>query len=224
MPKTKRMGKRRGRGRRPKGYGIISKSTASKVYALTKRVNNIASMLNVEKKVFDGSATGATAGNAGANAVWLSGITTGTAYNQRTGMVVKASNLYISFKCQLGAAENLSRLRFIVFRNLKLNQGALPVTGDIMQSVAVCDSPFNLDNVGDFQVLGDATIQLDSQSNQLVTRKMYIPLSQHIRWDTSGDAIGDTESGHIFFAYLGDTYVTNPPIFDYTFRLRYIDN
>lgn len=191
---------------------------------LWKDVKWLKSLINVEKKVFDSTSTGQTPSNSGAM-YWLSGITTGTAYNQRTGMVVKASNISMRLNCAVNASATsatFTQLRVILFINKSLNHGQTPAASDILQSLNTPMSPYNLDNVGDFEVLYDRkfdlTLQYPTKSINIFRR-----LRHHIRWDTSGDLIADTEKGHLFMLLLSDEPSAFPTV-DYYIRLRFIDN
>lgn len=191
---------------------------------LWKDVGWLKSVINVEKKVFDSASNGQQPSNTGA-IYWLSGITTGTGFNQRTGMVVKASNISMRLNCNVNASatsSTFSQLRVILFINKSLNHGQTPAVADILQSLNTPMSPYNLDNVGDFEVLYDRkldlTLQYPSKSINIFRR-----LHHHIRWDTSGDLITDTEKGHIFMLLLSDEGAAFPAV-DYYVRLRYVDN
>lgn len=213
----------RGRGRSRMGPGGYDYNNLAR--KAMSGVKFLKSLINVEKKVWDVTANAQNATSGTSNCVWLSGITTGTGYNQRTGMVVKGSSLYFSLKIQMGASETQSRVRAILFRNKGLNQGATPTTADILQNATFADSPLNVDNVGDFEILGNHLFILDTVgAGKIRTHKFSVKLNSHIRWDVSGDLITDTEAGHIFLAIVGDSYTTNPPIYDFYSRLRFIDN
>ena len=91
MPYDKgRRGKKKFKlGRKLAKRGSIYGSAAQQLW---KDVKWLKSVINVEKKVLDTALLNQVILNTGL-VVWMSTITTGTAYNQRTGIVVKASNI-----------------------------------------------------------------------------------------------------------------------------------
>lgn len=212
---------RRRFSRRP-SYGSSAMNLAQ---GAMKGVKFLKSILNVERKTLDTSGTGVTVSDSG-SVVWLSTVTTGTAYNQRTGSVVKAVQLSMRGNIVFNSSASATQFRCIVFYNKGLNQGATPAVTDILQNTtgnAGPISPYNVDNVGDFKVLSDKVYLLDDVNNRQKNFSMFARLGHHLRWDTSGDAIADTEQGHIFMLLVSDE-ATNTPTLSYTARLRFIDN
>lgn len=223
--KYQRRGRRRGRGR----GGLMNmrvSDVAQKAYAGVKFLKTL---INVEKKVWDNdSSTGQTISNAG-TVSWLSGITTGTGFNNRTGMSVKAHSLSLKGTLEVNSSSTTpTQVRIILFYNKGLNQGATPAITDILQSagssgIAGPITPYQLNNVGDFVVLMDRKYTVDSVQRSQVNVNFFRKLGHHIRWETSGDAIANTEYGHIFMLMISDQSVNLPTLQYYT-RLRYIDN
>lgn len=207
-------------GRKLAKRGSIYGSAAQQLW---KDVKMLKDFVNVEFKVWDNTLS-QTATTTLTNCQWLSPITTGTGYNNRTGMVVKAARLYHSVTLALGGAETKSRVRVILFYNRRLDHGALIPTSAILQNPALADSPINLDNVGDIKIIYDRLIMLDTAVRPFTTIRFNTKLGHHIRWDTSGDLITDTESGHIFCLYVGDNYASTAPTVATNSRLRFIDN
>lgn len=205
-------------GRKLAKRGSIYGSAAQQLW---KDVKWLKSLINVEKKVLDTTALNSGVDNSGA-VVWLSDINYGTAYNQRTGMVVKASNISLRMNIRFNTNAAATQLRVILFFNKSLNHGATPAVGDILQDLNTPMSPYQLDNVGDFVTLYDRKFDLDSQRPQAKVN-FFCRLRHHIRWDTVGDAAANTETGHVYMLVLSDEAVNTPAI-DYYARLRFIDN
>lgn len=221
MPYDKgRRGKKKFKlGRKLAKRGSIYGSAAQQLW---KDVKWLKSVINVEKKVLDTALLNQVILNTG-QVVWMSTITTGTAYNQRTGMVVKASNISLRMNLTYNSAgTDNQQLRVVLIYNKSLTQGVTPAIGDILQNINTPLSPYNLDNVGDYVVLYDHKYDLDSQRPQKQCN-VYRKLHHHIRWDVSGDAIADTETGHIFLFLLSDQAANGPSVDIYS-RLRYVDN
>lgn len=224
---ARRRGARRGRGRKMRGRmgpgGYDYNNLARKAMSGVKFLK---SLINTEKKILDTSFTNSGIASTG-TVQWLSAITTGTGFNQRTGMVVKGFNISIRGMLSWNSASSTQQqIRAILFRNLKLNQGATPAASDILQNTGGAGSiysPYNVDNIGDFQVLHDRVYMLDGVARNQQILKIFARVPYHIRWDQAGDAITDTESGHLFLLLVSDEASTTPTA-EFTCRLRFIDN
>lgn len=218
--------KKGGYARKGAKRGAIYGAAAGQLW---KDVKFLKDMINVERKVYDIDLTaGALATNVGSTS-WMSGIATGTGFNQRTGMVVKASSFSLkgTIECNASAASP-TQVRIIIYINKSLNQGVLPGTSDILQSTGSSGiggpiTPYQLNNVGDFTVLMDRKYTVDLVQRNQVNVNFRCKLGHHIRWETTGDLIANTESGHIFMLVVSDQS-TNQPSFQYYSRLRYVDN
>lgn len=217
---ARRRGARRGRSRRtqmgPGGYDY--NNLARKAMSGVKFLKTL---INTEKKILDTSVVAQAVSNIG-SVQWLSGITNGTGYNQRTGIVVKAHSLSMRGNIVVSPSAQASQVRVIVFYNKSLNQSSVPTITDIIQNTSTPLAPYQIDNLGDFTVLYDRKFDV---TNQTTSRSFSFKrkLGHHIRWDTAGDLISDAESGQIFIALLSDES-TNQPTIDYWSRLRFIDN
>lgn len=217
--KNYRRSKFRGRRRGRRG-GVMNMRVGDVAQKAYQGVKFLKTLINTEKKFLD--TTSSLAVTSAGSVQWLSAITTGTGYNQRTGAVVKGYSLSCRGDVLLNTSAVASIVRIIVFVNKALNHGATPTVLDILQIPSVY-SPYNLDNLGDFTVLMDKRITVDNASRKLVDFGMQRKLNHHIRWDASGDLATDTESGHIYMLLVSNEASLGPTVAWY-YRLRFIDN
>lgn len=204
-------------GGRRKKYG--GRSIARKALNMARRVK---SMVNVEYKLKDVTAS-TTTSSAGA-VVHLSPIAPGTDANERDGISVKATKLFVRGDISMNASAATSAMRIILFIDKQFN-GALPTVAQILATASVV-SPLNITTTSAdrFKILSDKVFTLSNNGTQSRIVKMYKRLSNHIRFDTSGTSppTGCLD-GQICMLHISNE-ATNVPSFVYYSRLRYVDN
>lgn len=204
------------------GYVSSGVKTAAMAASALKTANYIAGLINVEKKFYDTSASGAVS-SASPGTLALSDVAQGTAYNQRDGNSVKASSLFIRGSVVTNpslAGSYGQNLRVVVVRD-KDNQGSAPSYTDVFETSSIY-SPVNHVNGSRFDILHDKLYSCTVQ-NAVHNFKHYIPLNSHIKW--SGTLGNTYKEGHIFMLYTSDTStVSNQPTVNVYNRVRYVDN
>lgn len=214
---------RRAAPRKSSGGGTLS--TIGNIARTALKIGKfVASVVNVEAKFYD-QAIGGTYTNGDNTASWLSGITVGTASNQRNGQSVLAKSLFIRGNIVMNAAATTQVLRVLVVMD-KQRGGTTPTISDVLESSGVgwINSPLTMQQAGRFVVLSDRNYDMSiNGNNRSLQYKFFCKLKHHIRWDESGNAIGDAEQGQLYLLAVSNDGV-NPPTFDFHSRLRFIDN
>lgn len=214
--------RRRGKGKKSKAWydkQYSAMQLAKKAWQMAKYIKTL---VNVERKFIDTSIA-ATLGNTGA-VTRITDIAGGSAYNQRAGLSVKATSLFLrgSFICNNSIVGSLAqRARCVVFEDMD-NTGTAPTTADVLESVAV-NSPLNHTNGKRFKILYDRVFVLaPDASNAIQQFKHYIKLNDHVRWS---DTTTGTREGQLYVIYFCDTgTATNQPAVDLQARIRFVDN
>lgn len=199
-------------------YGKKAGGLAYKAWQMAKYVK---SLVNVERKFCDTVVSNPflTTGTLDAN----SAISEGTDYNQRDGLSVKGTSLYIRGTVNLSGTGPIvdTNARVIFFQDSD-NTGSPPTASDLLESVTV-NSPINHTNGKRFKILSDKVYSLSPNGSTARHYKIFIPKIGHIRWSNSTTG---TREGHLYCLWLADTNTSPVSLttHNYFARLRYIDN
>lgn len=218
----KRGYKKRSYGRKKGGFlnrKYSAMDLASKAWSAAKYVK---ALVNVEHKFLDTTYT-YTAQSTTPVVTWLTSISEGSDYNQRDGISVKASALYIKGTAAPNPTQTtfLQQLRCIIFQDND-NTGTAPVASDLLEASTDIHSPLNHTNGKRFRVLMDKNYLINADANGGHSIKKYFKLNDHIRWSNSTTG---TREGHIYMLTMSDTATAaQEPGISWYSRLRYIDN
>lgn len=218
--------RRRGRRlRRPKRSNYVKKfagyaGLAAKAWTLAKYLKGL---INVERKFLDVETSAAAVSKTTGSTTWISSISEGTDYNQRTGISVKLTSLFIrgTINMNTTATQQSRYVRFIVFMDSD-PVSATPAMSDVFEVAGDPNSPLNHTNGARFKILHDKlySISLSGPDNHIF--KKYIKLSHHLRW---GNSTTDRRAGHIYVMAFSDTdTAAEEPLVGWYSRLRFVDN
>lgn len=219
---------RRKRKRFSRGYGSNFANNYKAVSKYTNwntiwtAINNIKSLINVERKFLDVSITPAAVDKNNPTIDWLSSISEGNDYNNRQGISVKSNSLFLRGYLTLPSTATVGHVvRFILFLDLE-GLGTAPTASDLLETSTDVNSPLNHFNGKRFKVLYDRLHVLSISGPEIKPFKVYKKCGHHIRWSNSTTA---TREGHIYAMYLSDTHTTTEqPLLGYDSRLRFVDN
>jgi hypothetical protein len=217
----KRGYKKRSYGRKKGGFlnrKYSAMDLASKAWAAAKYVKGL---INVEHKFNDVSQSGQQSTTATVTS--LSNISEGTDYNQRTGISVRATSLYVkgciyAFSTQATFGETV---RTMIVCDMD-NTGSAPSASDILEAPTDVNSALNHTNGQRFKVLFDRNYLISPGGDGGKEFKVYLKPNSHIRWSNSTTG---TREGHLYMLQLSTTAVAaNEPNVTWYSRLRYVDN
>jgi len=221
MPYYRRRGYgRRGYGRRRGGFSGMRMGTAwslaKKAWSAAKYVR---SLVNVEHKFCDQTQTSQVIGKA-LTIYPLNNIPQGTDYDERTGLSVKATSMFLRWSVKLDPAATLNQIRCIVFIDQE-NLGSTPTSSALLEQSGNYQSPLNHATANRFNILYDRTVTLDVNGKAVIDMKMFKKISLHLKY-TDATATSYYNTG-LYIAFISDNN-TASPIVDFYHRLRYVDN
>lgn len=227
-------------GRKRVGKGgwrnITAGSVADYGVKAWQLAKHLATLINVEEKVWDVDGSSGTALTSTATVVNLSNIAQGSDYVNRQGDSILAQS--IEFRGVLSGSPSTAnhRARILIVRD-KLQRGVDPVIGDVLQGgTDPTQQPYLEPQENRFDVLYDEVVVLDhvpglattGTSTTYVVRQAQLPhmkrkFNQHIKYQgTTGVDASNWIGGLYLMAICLDA--SNGPNLRYTFRLRFTDN
>lgn len=215
--KRKRGGKRKSYFSRFKGFA----RGVGTVARLARDVNYLRSVVNVEKKYID-IITNTTATQTGAF-VLLNGCQTGTTAITRNGQSIKIVSIYINTLCSINTSASTTYIRAVLLLDKQPN-GATPSQLDVFKNSSSVLSPLNISNSKRFKILAELRTTLSINGREMSRMKRFKKCRIHVEYNTGnvGD-ITDINTNAIYLYYMSDQSVNNP-VFDFTSRVRFIDN
>lgn len=205
-----------------KKYPRIGKasSLAGKVFGLTRSVNIMKGLINVEKKKYDVELVSASVLNSGVITP-LNNIIAGTAQNQREGVSILAKSIGGMYEVQ-EVATHETFYRFMIFYDLE-NQGSAPALSDILQSTSnPTSSPINTFNAARFWIVCDIVRRVDDY-NPTINGKVWRKLNFHIKF--KGPNAADYQKNSLFLLQVTDLGGAGQgPTTTIQLRLNYTDN
>lgn len=226
-PRTKR-----GQGIRDVKLGTVA-DYGVKAWNLAK---HLATLINVEEKVWDVDGSSGTTLTTTTTVVNLSNIAQGADYLNRSGDSILAQEMEFRAKLTGNAVVSGHNVRIIIVSD-KLQRGVDPVLGDVLQGgTSPFVQPYLEPQEGRFEILYDELVQIvhtvglaaAGTSTDYVMARLALPVlkrkwNKHIKYQgTTGADASNWVNGLFLFAFSADA--TNGPSLQYTFRLRFTDN
>lgn len=199
-----------------------SGSVQDVAYSALKGVLALRSLINVEKKKYDVSASSTTSGNV----IILNSIGQGDTDQSREGNSVLMKSLLFRGYLSTSATAGVTRVRIMLIRDNQQIGDTAPSQSDILDGdfTDPIQAPLNNNTVGRFTVLADRKYCL----NQLVAAQsmaqeisIYLRMNKHARYNgTSGS---DIQKNGIYCLFIHDQPTYSPQL-NYSSRLTYVDN
>lgn len=207
-----------------KKYTRSSRASASSIARTALRAAKfVKSLVNVEYKNIDASASTIAFSNAGA-LVNISKCAEGTEYNQRVGRSIKLKSVLVRMTLQINAAATVPcRGRVMLFIDTQ-NLGAIPSTTDVLNTADTL-SPLDINGTAGnrFKVLYDRTYTFTVGNNTACAPKVYKKLHNHAKFKGSTGNDSDCLEGQVYLLFITDV-ATNVPTYSYNSRVRFLDN
>jgi len=234
---TKPVGGKRGKFREPGWRNITAGHVADYGVKAWKLAKHIATLINVEEKVFDVDGSAGTTVNSSALVVNLSNIAQGDDYFNRTGDSILGQSIEFRARAFGSTAIAGAPLRVLIVCD-KLQRGEDPVIGDVLQGGNdPTVQPYLVPNVNRFDILYDELVELDANGAGLATsgtsttfvpkREVLPPLirkwNKHIKFVSSAGADASNWINGLYLMAISSVS-SDGPVLRYTFRLRYTDN
>jgi hypothetical protein len=182
-------------------------------------VSTLWSMLNVEDKYLDTSATVTLSATWGSNL--LNGLSQGNTSSTRQGQSVKVVGFEFRYTLYLAAAGTSSTSRILIFRDKQANGAAPNVTQVYPVDVT---TPRVVADIDRFIVNVEDTITLTTTGNNAWSESHVFRDSWHIDFNSGNTGvITDIVTNSLYISYVNDGTV-NFPSLSYTCRVIYVDN
>lgn len=208
------------KGRRPRKYAKPMRyKVADMAYKAFRGFQYIKGLVNSETFfiVNSASSTPDTSGSV----IHLSPVSIGDGQSARTGNSILAKNLFGRIVFNQNVTAVTTRIRFLILRDTQQIGDTSPAVTDVLNSADVL-SPLNATLYpGRFNILYDQLILLDDTLRQTCSRKIYIKLNNHIKYN--GSATSDIAKNGLYMLMIS-TQGTNTPTVDYNLKLSYHDN
>lgn len=224
--------------RTPKGWRDFTVGQGldygKKAWQLAK---HIATLINVEEKVFDVDGSGGIVITSTPTVVNLTNIAQGSDYFNRVGDSILLQGIEFRARVNSNTAAGADWMRVLIVRD-KLQRGVDPVLGDVLQGgTSPSVQPYLEPQDQRFDVLYDHLIEINSPGVGLATsgssttymphRVVLPPLVRkynvHVKYqNTTGADASNWIGGLYLMAVAGDA--TNGPNLSYAFRVRFTDN
>lgn len=220
---------RKSRNRRNKKSSAPSRGKiyGSAATQLASDVRYLYSMLNVEDKYVDASAT-AIASSTTATFSLLNPLSLGNTANTRMGNSVKFLKLTFSFYCSVSSVAVTSIERILIVLDTQTN-GAIFTIADLLQNTAAAYaviSPRVPENVERYRVLLDKSYALVyTGENALVIGAVDIEMSRHAKYYSGSNTglVADYETSSIYLIHICNQAVNTNTITWFS-RCYYVDN
>lgn len=183
-------------------------------------IQDIKSLINVEKKWLDVTSTGTVGTTPGVS--HLTNIPQGDTQNTRDGVSAKLTQLFLKFQLVMDPSVATTRTRIVVVHDCNDNGGVAPTFTQVFQAANTLAPRNLLQGAGErFKILYDGLISQSASSNNVISWKKVLRLQNHVKW--SGALGTDTTVGHIYLFTVSDQATTTPTLSYYS-RVRYVDN
>ncbi len=229
---------KKGRGKGKGGWRAVTAGDVAnyglKAWQLAK---HLATLINVEEKVFDVDGSGGTTITSTPTVVNLTNIAQGNDYFNRSGDSILGQSIEFRARLNSNAAQACSWIRILIVSD-RLQRGADPVLGDVLQGGTnpsvqpylepqdqrfdhLYDHLIHINTVGvDLATGGTSTAYI---SSRIPVPSLFRKWNKHIKYQGTTAADGSNWIGGLYLmAVSGDA--TNGPNLSYTFRLRFTDN
>ena len=208
---------------RKRRYNVGSAlSTASKALTVAYGIKKL---LNVERKYHDGAVDGGSA-NSTMVINTLTTIPQGDTANTRDGYSLKLQNLaWRLFIKQNASATTPTQVRVMIVQGLDDTAASQAF---LLESTG--SAPLDMRNIyytNELKVLYDKVLNVgpNGSASAGVYRNGFIKRfpSEHLTFDQADTAGTSIRKGALFMCIIGDN-ATNAPSYDFTYRIRYVDN
>ncbi len=179
-------------------------------------------IINSELKYNDTTATNLPISSAG-SIQQLTDISQGTDNNQRNGNSLLMKSVFIRGKVELADSDVSCQLRMIIFRDT-MNQGSIPLVGDVLNNVGSTISvfsPLNENRPGRFKIVYSKLFTLNKNGMDSHIFKTFIKTDKHIKYT---GPLGSDEFKNQYYILLISSEATTFPSVSYFNRVRYYDN
>lgn len=151
-------------------------------------------------------------------------IVQGTTASTRIGNDIVAKSIGLSFGIYRNASgASVQRVRWMLV-NYKESEGSVPTAGELFQTTGLFLPQRNLQWAGQFQILADRTVTLDSAIRNHTTVRYRRKLGlRMIYQDTSGTTGGQTRN-QLFLVLWSDQASNLPSAQDLSWRITFNDN
>ncbi len=214
----------RSKKRKPPGYRRCGEMVYSDAKRALLMAKSIKSLMNVEFKNHDVSAT-SIAISTTPDITQLTNLAQGDTTNTRDGASVKFVSLSFKYTLVQHADATATLVRIMLVLDRQTNE-AIYTDTDLLADVTVADaivSPRNLDNGHRFRVLYDKVHALSDSGSVVQYGKFYKKLQLKVRYDAAAALIGSITQSSLSL-FIVSTEPTSTPAFTHRIRLRYVDN
>lgn len=206
-------GSRKGKAR---VFQKSSEKRANVNAAVTRALN-----LRAEKKFYTATAAGNTA-IAGTMWAMSQGVIQGDSVSTRDGSQITLQEVGLKIIALCPTAAVSAGIRVVLFYD-KMNLGTLPGVTEVLANSTLI-SPYsvaqNLTNR--FVILADVTRTFTAGGIQETLINIQRKCRHKITYNNAADVAGANGKGAVFFLILTNDGV-NPPTYDFTFHLKYLD-
>lgn len=203
-----------------KGYNV-----AKTAYAAYNMATELASLVNVEKKYKDLTATNLPIGWNGAVMNGFLSIAQGQTASLRIGDSIKVTSIHLKIRLQSSLSTGGSLVRVILFWDKENTVSTPSDLFDTLGTVAAPMSNFDKDQKSEIVILRDRTFNLENSSDELVYlnwRFFKKNAQKHVRYEANTTTI---EQNRLKCFLIGDQDpAVSPNRYHAEARIHYIDN
>lgn len=213
----------RKKSRRSSAYGYVRKGAkfVGTVAKVVRDVNYLRSIVNVERKYIDTTAT-LTPSTTGVFTL-LNASVPGTSATTRNGISIKLMSFLLRFTLELNATATLTQVRCVVVQD-RIPQATSPASSEVFTVANSITSPLNLVNTHRFKIHYDKIYSINSTGTSSLNRKFFKKLRFHSQYNTvNGGTIADFTANSFLLYTLSDE-ATNTPSMVFYSRVRFVDN
>lgn len=220
-------GFRRGYAKYPYKFAARRYSTRKRFdpIKLAKDVAVLQSLINVEKKFIDTTATYAmdTASSATQTLTLLNGLAQGDGSTNRDGNSIKMTSLEVDGYVSLNSLQTNDYIRVAIVMDMQANAAA-PVFTDIYESsVPVSLAKRNKNTVDRFIVLKEWDFTLTTAGKAIQKFEAFKKMQQHVKFNGTGATIASLYTGAIYLVANGSVG-SNTSSITFNSRIRFVDN
>lgn len=213
--------KKRSNFRRYTRYAKGFARSVGTVSKLARDVNYLRSVVNVERKYIDITAT--TTSTSTAALVLLNGLSQGTSAITRNGQSIKMTSIFFHGLWTINASAATTIGRVLIILDTQAN-GAAPAAADVLVSPSAVLSPLVIGNGKRFIVLSDIRVSLSINGTEIIRRKKFMKCGYHVKFNTgNAGTIADIQTNSLYMLHVSDNGV-NAPSYAYWVRTRFVDN
>lgn len=190
-------------------------------YAVTayKTARYLKGLVNAEKKYHDFTLSQSPDNSTG-DSQFISNIAQGDGSTQRDGNQVRCKSLQLHLQALMNPAHDTTRVRFLLIR-AKSGYGTAPSYTLFMKQAKI-DSFYNIDEIRNFKIVMDKTIQL-TVDRPAVELHRFIKQNSVLRYDGSSGSLSN-QTANQYFLYTFSDVGSDLPSISGEARIRFMDN